>query len=80
MPLDKCHALQCEPHPIYTVQRRGYAPLQGMAERSRPCVEKPAAFFFENLRDHFRGIDVGCSFVPVIAQNPCVATSYNRRT
>ena len=65
MLLDECHALQCEPHRIYTIQRRWYAPLQGMAERSRPSVEKRATFFLENLRDHFRGIDVGCSFVPV---------------
>jgi hypothetical protein len=72
MLLDKCHALQCEPHPIHTIQRRWYATLQGMAERSRPCVEKPPTFFLENLRDHFCSVDVGCSFVPVKAQNPCI--------
>jgi hypothetical protein len=40
-------------------------PLAGMVERSRPGVEKRATFFLENLRDHFRGIDIGCPFVPV---------------
>ena len=57
MPLDKCHALRCEPHLIYTIQWRWYAPLQDMTERSRSCVEKPATSF-ENIRDYFRGIDV----------------------